>query len=313
MPLWLGWPAVSKKRGQQHKKSWSRRRLGKPESRRPRDRVGVAPPQSTVKIVARSWESVAAEEPLRFPIPPTAADTDPAVSDYWWRLIQYATDLEDPTTFPPFDHQISESTVRTWRRYARTARELARSAALNHPIEMEVTVKGGAEVVTSDVPAADATAGFAVMLRHFYAPAEKASFQTVLKLLQSETAQDPSPLQADRFAQLEVWKRVEGRTRNRSIQNQAIKRLIADGRAPDDPELERYPDHAPPEQTISDYFYGDHIHWDSKADVVDERAADPFLDAYYRHSFFEAAAGLAHLYVGFASLVESAMSRQAGT
>jgi hypothetical protein len=30
----------------------------------------------------------------------------------------------------------------------------------------------------------------------------------------------------------------------------------------------------------------------------------------YRHAFFTASAGLAHLYVGFAALVEAALSRQ---
>jgi hypothetical protein len=69
-------------------------------------------------------------------------------------------------------------------------------------------------------------------------------------------------------------------TRNRSLNNQAIKRLVADGRAPNDPDLERYPDAAPPDQTISDYFYGDHLHWDSKADVVEERERSPFLDVF---------------------------------
>jgi hypothetical protein len=84
-------------------------------------------------------------------------------------------------------------------------------------------------------------------------------------------------------------------TRNRSFNNQAIKRLVADGRAPNDPDLERYPDAAPPEQTISDYFYGDHLHWDSKADVVEERERSPFLDGLFRYEFFKAAAGR-HIY-----------------
>ena len=86
--------------------------------------------------------------------------------------------------------------------------------------------------------------------------------------------------------------------------------MIAHGLIPNDPELERYPDAAPPEQTISDYFYGDQLHWDSKRDIVAEREKNPFLDGLYRYEFFKAAAGLSHLYVGFATLVEVAIAQQ---
>ena len=161
-----------------------------------------------------------------------------------------------------------------------------------------------------DSPPADAAAGFAVLLRHFYAPGEKASVETLLKLLRTHAAKERSSEQPEQFTQLDAWKRVEGMTRQRSVQNQAIKKLIADGRAPNDPDLETYPDVAKPEQVMSEYFYGDHLHWDSKAHIVDKRSEDPFLDAWYRYGFFTASAGLAHIYVGFASLVESAMARQ---
>jgi hypothetical protein len=56
-----------------------------------------------------------------------------------------------------------------------------------------------------------------------------------------------------------------------------------------------------------------HIHWDSKADIVDERAADPFLDAFSRHASSPPLQGLLpQLCIGFAALEEAAMSRQPG-
>jgi hypothetical protein len=218
---------------------------------------------------ARSWETVALDVPLRFPVPPLARTIDGAES-YWWRLIEYATEIEDPMTFPTFEHAIQPQKLRVCRRYI------------------------------------DAVAGLAVLLRHFYSVNERANFATVLKLLRAEAVAAVSPHNDEQIRQLDAWKRAEGMTRQRSPQNQAIKRLIADGRAPNDPDLERYPDAAPPEQTISDYFYGDHLHWDSKRDVVEEREKNPFLDLY-RYEFFKAAAGLSHLYVGFATLVETAI------
>jgi hypothetical protein len=99
-------------------------------------------------------------------------------------------------------------------------------------------------------------------------------------------------------------------TRNRSFNNQAIKRLVADGRAPNDPDLERYPDAAPPEQTISDYFYGDHLHWDSKADVVEERS-EARSSTSFPLRVLQGCGRASHLYVGFATLVETAIGDQA--
>ena len=263
-----------------------------------------------MKVVARSWETLALDVPLRFPVPSAAADIDGA-GDYWWKLIEYGTDLTDPTAFPPFELAPTEDFLRTCRRYVETANDLAASSALNHPMTLEVRMDriNSKEEVLFNPPPPDATAGFAALLRHFYSSNEKASFQTVVKLLRAHSVQEASTRRGEQLAQLDAWKRVEGVTRQRSIQNQAIQRLIGEGRAPNDGDLETYPDVAPPEQIISEYFYGDHLHWDSKAAVVDERGESPFLDAWYRHGFFTAAAGLAHIYVGFASLVQQALSK----
>jgi hypothetical protein len=297
--------AMSKKRGQQHKKSNARARR---DTRQSQQKSGPAP--NTVKVVARSWETLALDVPLRFPVPATAAGIDGA-ADYWWRLIEYGTEVSDPTAFPPFEQRPEDEVLRACRRYIETADDLAASSALNHPVTLEVKMDqlGGEQEVLFNPPAADATAGFAALLRHFYSPNEKASFLRVVKLLRTQVAGENGTERAERLDQLDAWKRAEGKARQHSVQNQAIRRLVADGRAPRDPDLDTYPDVAPPEEIISDYFYGDHLHWDTKASVVDERGESPFLDAWYRHGFFIAAAGLAHIYVGFAALVQRAISK----
>jgi hypothetical protein len=161
-----------------------------------------------------------------------------------------------------------------------------------------------------DAPPRDAAAGLALLLRHFYSPNERASFHVVWGLLNTEAFRQVDDHSEQRRSELTSWKKAEGRSRARSIQNQAIQRLIAQGRVPRDPDLSTYPDPAPPAVTISDYYSGDYMHWDEKADVVDERAADPFLDAMFRLAFFSAAAGLAHIYIGFAAVVDAAISLQ---
>jgi hypothetical protein len=307
-PIATVW-SVSKKRGQQHKKSWHAKRDRAEPRRRPAE---SAHDGGTVTITARSWESLALDVPLRFPVPPLAKTIDGA-EDFWWRFIEYATDIDDPTTFPAFGHAIAPAKLRVCRRYIETSKDLAGSAALNYPVSLDVHIDnaGESEDVLFDSPQTDAVVGLAGLFRQFYAPNEKASFAKVLKLLRAEAATNPSQQQTEQMRQLDAWQGAEGVTRNRSLNNQAIKRLVADGRAPNDPDLERYPDAAPPDQTISDYFYGDHLHWDSKADVVEERERSPFLDGLFRYEFFKAAAGLSHLYVGFATLVETAIGDQA--
>jgi hypothetical protein len=290
---------MGRKRGTQHLKPQKRRRV----TPRPRG-------DQLVTVTARSWEALAADEALRFPIPSTEAPGDAAAVDYWWRLIQYATDVQDPAQFAPFNHDLDDALLAACDRYVRTARGVAGSVALNHGGGMTVRIgdDGLTETIDADLPPADAVAGFAALLRHFYSPEEKASFRAVSNLLNRENTLRADDRSTTRAAALKAWQEIEGRSRRRSIQNQAIQRLIVNGVAPRDPDLETYPDPAPPEEIISDYFYGDHLHWGRKAAVVDQRATDPFTDAYFRTAFLNAAAGLAHIYIGFAALVETATS-----
>ncbi len=247
---------MSKRRGRQHKKAWQMKRSGRgSQSRDPAEGSGRG---EVVTVNARSFETLALGVPLRFPVPQLASSIDGA-EDYWRRFIEYATQIDDPATFPMFEHPIDAKKRRVCLRYIETAGDLARSTALNYPASLRVKFdrNSGSEDVIFDSPPADAVAGLTVLLRHFYSPNERASFATVLKLLRAEAALRASSDQAEQLRQLEAWERAESTTRNRSLQNQAIKHLIADGLIPNDPELEWYPDAAPPEQTISDYFYGD--------------------------------------------------------
>ena len=51
------------------------------------------------------------------------------------------------------------------------------------------------------------------------------------------------------------------------------------------------------------YNYGDLIHWEARTDV---RVGTPaYLAAWQRFQFFLAAAGLAHIYIGFGELVKA--------
>jgi hypothetical protein len=254
-------------------------------------------------------ETLALEEPLRFPVPPTATGLGPGVTDYWWGLIEYATDVADPTTFPAIGASLERADRRVLERFVETTQHLAASTALNHPISLQVRLGdgGAADEITTNDPPYDAVAGFSVLLRQCYAQDEKASFKKVMDILWQATVRAGGTEEAERRDQLARWKKAVSDTQTRSVQNRAIKELIRRGIIGDDPSLERYPDSDDPERLLSDYFYGDAIHWDKKASVLEQRGQDPLTDAFYRHDFFNAAANFAHLYIGFAALVEAAL------
>lgn len=60
-----------------------------------------------------------------------------------------------------------------------------------------------------------------------------------------------------------------------------------------------------PEQLISLYQYGDLIHWGKKRDELAEAADDPVLEGLYRITFMETMLVFAHIYLGFAKVIEA--------
>jgi hypothetical protein len=147
----------------------------------------------------------------------------------------------------------------------------------------------------------DATIGFATLVRQFYAPDERASFNKAMAILMKAAQSETDLAAADRVEILRKWGRAAGQLRQKSVEKLALEKLIELGEFPPLPldELATYPDPETPEKALSTYFYGDHIHWDSGAPVLDERAKDPFHDAWFRFFFLKAASGLAHVYIGF--------------
>jgi hypothetical protein len=299
---------MSKKRGKQHTKAWRDRRKSKPQAAAKPARLSGGG-SGTVQIRARSMETLALDEPLRFPVPSTAMAFGPDIAEYWWKLIEYATDLLDPSVFPAVGQTFTEEERRILRRFIKTTQDLAASTALNHPISLTVNLAddNSAEEIITDDPPVDAIVGMATLLRQCYADDEKASFRNAWRIISHAVVRNDGPEKTVQLDHLERWKKAVGATQARSIHNQVVKQLMARGVIGADPELEQYPDADEPQRLLSDYFYGGDIHWDRKAAVVEERQADPFTDAFFRHDFFKAVACFAHLYIGFAELIEAAL------
>src|ERR1700691_1129205 len=87
-------------------------------------------PSRTIKIRARSIETLAADHPIGFS-PPLADHTDrPEVFESNWHLIQFVFNLPDPRAFPRFTQAMPEDSLVVLRRYTFAAVELAESAFL---------------------------------------------------------------------------------------------------------------------------------------------------------------------------------------
>ena len=139
---------MSKRRGRQHTKAWQTKRSGRgSQSRDPAEGSGRG---EVVTVNARSFETLALGVPLRFPVPPLASSIDGA-EDYWWRFIEYATQIDDPATFPMFEHPIDAENRRVCLRYIETAGDLARSTALNYPASLSVQIRQGQRIRRRDL------------------------------------------------------------------------------------------------------------------------------------------------------------------
>ncbi|GIU94140.1 MAG: hypothetical protein KatS3mg012_0597 [Gaiellaceae bacterium] len=112
------------------------------------------------------------------------------------------------------------------------------------------------------------------------------------------SAAETDGLADERCAQLDAWRGARGK-----LQATELKRLV---RRKVDPNLEFGSEHSPV-YLFSAYHFGDLIHWDKQRDLVAAWERDPFHKHNERLAFLGAAAGLAHLYIGFSELVRTAI------
>jgi hypothetical protein len=245
---------------------------------------------------------------LRFPPPMIELARDRSGFEFCWSQIQFAFDLSDPRSFRAFPDPFIEAELAVLRRYLKQARELAGSAVLNAgDAGMHVTLTpDGVEEVETTWPPTDSIVGFATMFRQFYADDEEASFNAAQAIL-FPAAQAEVDDETNRVEELRRWGRAVGISKEKSIDRSAHEALAAVGMMP--PLEGNYPDRDKPARVISQYFYGDYVHWSSKkghSETVARREQSPFDDASYRYEFLKATIGLAHLYLGYGEVIRVA-------
>lgn len=265
-------------------------------------------PGRTIPIRAVSFDTLAADHPIGFAPPLAEHSAAPEAFEFNWHLIQFVFGLPDPRAFPPYAGVIPPDLLAVFRRYTTAAAELAESAFLVHPTGVTVNVLDGGldEQIEERFPPRENVRGFSVLFRQFYSDDETASckaVQNVLWRLNKQAVDSSVDMRSD---YLRAWTHAAGRLRGFSIKLLVSKRLQEQGRLPPGPCVN---EHLPgPEMLISIYSYGEDIHWGKHRDQVAAYGKSAFDSAWTRMACFEAMVGLAHIYLGFAQLVEAALA-----
>jgi hypothetical protein len=159
--------------------------------------------------------------------------------------------------------------------------------------------------VEASFSAPDAIAGFAALFRQLYSVEEPASFQKAMTIMRLVAESD-----AAQTEELLRWGRAAKQLRTRPMRQLLLERLEMTGEWPKLDESDRQAFATEnPERIISEYFYGEHLHWGKHAQTLETRKQSDFVDAWMRMAFLDTATVLSHLYLGFAVLVMAAAHR----
>jgi hypothetical protein len=249
-------------------------------------------------------------EGRRLPFAPPMVEDASSVAgfEFHWRTLDYVFGLPDPRGFPSFTGPLSADEQSVVDRYVRTARHLASSGVLNAADEgMQVEIEDDTDIehVTVALSKKDRQVGFATMLRQCDSENEHARFGKVIDILwmASERAKDKDV--EDRQDTLKQWRRAVGSLHAKSLNHLLRDKLVKD----EDIQILAYQEEHSPSFLLSSFDYGDLIHWDKKRAVVADWEQDGYTGGDRRLAFLAAAAALAHVYIGFAVLAETATSR----
>ncbi|WP_134768591.1 hypothetical protein [Nocardioides sp. 1609] len=262
-----------------------------------------------VTLRASSFETLAADHPLAFPVPYGQMVSPSTVFEGVWHYLQYVFDFHNPADFVPIPAGVlTDDDRRTLERYLRCSRGLADGQFLRHPLKLEVSFGGGregTEVVGQDFPHAENIRGFSVLFRQLNENGEGASFhraQTILRQAAQRADDDHTDLRIERITE---WARAVGRLRAFQLHVLVGQRLVREGRYRHEGPFPG--EEMSPAFLISRYNYGEDIHWGKHRDEVDALSHDPFMASWTRMLFFDAVAGLAHTFLGFSLLVRRSL------
>jgi hypothetical protein len=275
--------------------------------------TGVFEEGDHAKFTAEGAAVFLLDRPLPFALPLNERISNEDAATFWWKQLDYVFGPPDPRSFPPLNHRLPQIDREAVERFIETAGDLAESGMLNsldRGFSARKDDETGEEIVQRAFGPKDLEVGMSALLRHCDSRAEKdgARFEHVHQLLLAPAAESSNEqVRAEQLRQLELWRAVIEALHARSLDQCVRDRLVAERGW----KVFDYREHYRPDYLIRVYDYGDTLHWPKKTPELAALETDEFLAAANRHSFFEAMAGLAHLYVGFGEVARTALGEAA--
>lgn len=261
----------------------------------------------TVNVQVRSFHDLVQDDPLRFE-PPRVPGLDLRAAAYWWHQIAYAFRFDDPRSFPPVGRdRFTSDQLEVLERFAAAAEELGESSVLSGEYRLRVDIGDETgESVEAQFPKGENLRGLSVLFRQFYSDEEIASFTRARKVLGEVCAQLEDAKRDKRLEQLRLWRKSHGRMRGAQLEMIVLEEMVSEGRVPPSTlELAR----KGPNYLISLYNYGELIHFGDKRGHLKELVgAGPFEESWTKMEFLTTVTSFSHFYIGFAELIEAALS-----
>jgi hypothetical protein len=258
-----------------------------------------------ITVTGRSFESLALPQALRFRPPLVELARSPGGFNYYWQLLTYVFDLPSPYDFPRLPGWTDEQ-LNTLTRFTTVSRRLAAGEVVsgNYQVTVNVDQEDGQqrERHVRDLPSDELMAGYAVSFRQLYSDDEPASWQKVRNLLGRRSHEVRDEHTDQRLEWLTRWRRAHGRLLATDLGVLVGQKLEERGRY-----AGPYPgEDVSPTLLISQFQYGDLIHWGRHAAFLDQLAQDPTSEALMIMRFLKCCTALCHIYFGMAVMIEAA-------
>ncbi|WP_406399585.1 hypothetical protein OH805_11080 [Streptomyces sp. NBC_00879] len=157
--------------------------------------------------------------------------------------------------------------------------------------------------ITAEFPAREAIRGTTVLFRQLFSNEERASYNTVRKLI-GRRVHDCKDAESDRRAEMQKrWNGAHGQLRAYLLTFLTDRKVCdASGWKAELPDAD-----VKPEALIKLFQYGDLIHWGDGAEELSRLSSDEFKRAWNTMHYLTALTQLSHFYLGYSLLTKSAI------
>jgi hypothetical protein len=256
-----------------------------------------------MRIKGVSFESLALPQALRFRPPLVEVARNPMGFNFEWQLLTYVFDLPNPFEFPALTGWTDDE-LSVLRRFSTVARRIAGGEVISGKYQVSVSYErvSDRETLVRDLPSDELMAGFAVSFRQLNSNEEPASWHKVRNILSRKSHGTDDQFRDQRLEWLSRWWGAHGRLLGSELSVLVGRKLEEEGKwgGP-------FPgDGLSPTTLISQFHYGDLIHWGRHAGFVAQLAEDPTREALTLMQFLKCCGALCHIYFGTAVLVDAA-------